>query len=164
MRNNIKRFRQEKFLLQRELASIIGVSKETISDWEVGDRDPTYSQQKALAVALKVPVHRLFPDWVPEPSAPKEVDTLVYYVGKGKQPKRYHVCTMNGLRQSARIKMGEKMIVRLKSVTDDGTTFVSGHVVQITPNWFRVKMDKSGYSTCVHYQAFLAENDVRRAN
>lgn len=157
MRNNIKRFRQERGLLQRELASIIGVSKEAISDWEVGDRNPSRDQQKAVSVALKVPLNRLFPDYSPE-----EPEKTVIG-GNGKFAKRVEVSTMNGLRQSARIRMGEKMIVKLANVSGEGSSFVPGTVVQITPNWFRVRLDKSGYSTCVHYQAFLSENDVRRA-
>lgn len=163
MRNNIKRFRQERGLLQRELASIIGVSKEAISDWEVGDRNPSRDQQKAVSVALKVPLNRLFPDYSPE-----EPEKTVIG-GNGKFAKRVEVSTMNGLRQSARIRMGEKMIVRLNvgqacgSGTDDGNVrFLRGKVVQIAPNWFRVQTDK-GWSTCVHYQAFLTESTVRRA-
>ena len=154
MRNNIKRFRQEKGLLQRELGAIIGVHKSVIGQWECGTRNPSPAQQKDLAIALDVsPITRMFPDFVPNsPTA------LV----QGMRSAR-DISTMGGLRQSADIKMGEKMMVKLSKITGEGGTYVPGTVVQITPNWFRVKIDKSGFSTCIHYQAFLTENDVRRA-
>ena len=151
MRNNIKRYRLEQGLLQRELAEILRVHKSILGMWEMGTRDPSPAQQIDIAVALECPVKTIFPDFVAaEP------------VRMNKGADRREISTMGGLRQTARISKGEKMLVRLANVAGEGSTFVPGTVVQITPSWFRVKLDKSGYSTCVHYQAFLTENDVRR--
>ena len=41
MKNNLKRFRQEKSISQDELASILGVSRQTINSIETGKFDPS---------------------------------------------------------------------------------------------------------------------------
>lgn len=151
MRNNIKRYRLEKGLLQRELGDAIGVHKAVISQWEQGTRAPSPAQQLDIAVVLEHSVKDIFPDHEPE--------TPVMVV---KHSDRRNISTMGALRKRANIRMGEKMAVRLTNVADYGTTFVPATVVQIRPDWFRVRTDNSGFSVCVHYQEFLSENDVRR--
>lgn len=155
MRNNIKGYRLAFGLNQRQLAEMIGVSQAAISQWEAGTLDPHPPQMQDLAIAFGVAIESVFPNYKPFTGA------------FNKQPRE--ISTMAGLRHSAHIKMGEDMIVRVNvgqahgSGTDDGgVRFLHGKVVQITPDWFRVKTDK-GWSTCVHYQAFLTETSVRRA-
>ena len=41
MKNNLKRFRQEKSISQDELAAILGVSRQTINSIETGKFDPS---------------------------------------------------------------------------------------------------------------------------
>ena len=41
MKNNLKRFRQEKSISQDELAAILGVSRQTINSIEIGKFDPS---------------------------------------------------------------------------------------------------------------------------
>lgn len=111
-------------------------------------------QMQDIAIAFSVAIESVFPDYKPSNGA------------FNKLPRE--ISTMAGLRQSARIKMGEDMIVRVNvgqahGPGDDGDVrFMHGKVVQITPSWFRVQTDK-GWSTCIHYQAFLTERSVRRA-
>lgn len=155
MRNYIKQYRLAFGLSQRELGETIGVSQAAISQWEAETLDPHPPQMQDLAIAFGVSIERVFPDYKPSNGA------------YNKHPR--YISTMAGLRQSAHIKMGEDMIVRISvgqahgSGKDDGDVkFLHGKVVQITPDYFRVQTDK-GWSTCVHYQAFLTERSVRRA-
>jgi len=41
LKNNLKRFRQEKSISQDELAAILGVSRQTINSIETGKFDPS---------------------------------------------------------------------------------------------------------------------------
>ena len=41
MKNNLKRYRQDKSISQDELASILGVSRQTINSIETGKFDPS---------------------------------------------------------------------------------------------------------------------------
>ena len=41
MKNNLKRYRQEKSISQDELAAILGVSRQTINSIETGKFDPS---------------------------------------------------------------------------------------------------------------------------
>lgn len=155
MRNKIKQYRLAFGLSQRKLAETIGVSQAAISQWEAGTSEPYPPQMQDLAIAFGVAIESVFPDYMPSCGA------------FNRQPR--NISTMTGLRHSARIKMGEDMIVRVNvgqargSGSDDGEVrFLRGKVVQVMPCWFRVQTEK-GWSICVHYQEFLTERTVRRA-
>jgi putative transcriptional regulator len=61
--------RQKAALNQSELAEILGVSKQTISNWEVGRKIPTLTipQTKALCKALGVTLDDLPDSFAPQP-------------------------------------------------------------------------------------------------
>lgn len=155
MRNKIKQYRLAFGLSQRKLAEMIGASQAAISQWEAGTSDPYPPQMQDLAIAFGVSIESVFPYYKPFKSAFE------------KKPR--NISTMDGLRHSAHIRMGEDMIVRVNvgqargSGTDDGEVrFLRGKVVQVMPCWFRVQTEK-GWSICVHYQEFLTDRTVRRA-
>lgn len=155
MRNYIAQYRLLMGISQKALADMLGVSQSMICRWEFERSDPTPPQMQDLAIAFGVSIEKVFPNYKPSTGA------------FNKQPR--DISTLAQLRHFAHIRIGEEMIVRLNvgqargSGTDDGNVrFLRGKVVQITPNWFRVQTDK-GWSTCVHYQAFLTESTVRRA-
>lgn len=153
MRNRIKHYRLLRGLQQKELAELVGVHPTAINAWELGRRDPSPAWQQDIAYALGVEkIEKVFPDWIPE----KPVQSV-----QGLYKER-EISSMGWLCRVANIKMGEKMLVKLSNVAGDGSTYCTGTVVEIQPSWFRVKLDKSGFSTCVHYQAFLKETGVRR--
>lgn len=57
--DQIKQARIEKGMTQIELAKALGVSKGTISRYELSSREPRYSQLCAIADALNIPVQQL---------------------------------------------------------------------------------------------------------
>jgi transcriptional regulator with XRE-family HTH domain len=58
--SRIKFLRNQKLITQRELAALIGVSKQAISHWEKEIRDPNPKQRKKLAEAFGISVEELF--------------------------------------------------------------------------------------------------------
>jgi len=52
----ISKIRSEKGLSQEELASLLGVTKQTISNYERGTRRPSYEALEAIADVLNVPI------------------------------------------------------------------------------------------------------------
>ncbi|MBI3974338.1 MAG: helix-turn-helix transcriptional regulator [Chloroflexi bacterium] len=63
---NLRHLRRMRFLTQRELAGKVGVSWQTISDWENGRNEPRVKHLKALCEALGVRPEELWaepPDW-----------------------------------------------------------------------------------------------------
>ena len=153
MRNHIKRLRIEKGLTQGELGQMVGMPSHFISRWELGTSDPSPALQQDIAIALGMTITRVFPDYVPY-VPPEDVD-------------RRRISTLESLRRAANVKVGDRMIIRIsggEKLPEDRYSvpiYTQGTVAQINPRWFRVVTDK-GYSTCVLYQAFLSENDVRR--
>lgn len=57
--NNLKRLRNRKNLKQEELAELMNVSRQTISGWETGRRQPDLDTLKRLAETLDVDIHVL---------------------------------------------------------------------------------------------------------
>ena len=51
---NIRKFREARGLLQRDLADRVGKNKNTISNWELGLRDPGADNLKKIAAALEI--------------------------------------------------------------------------------------------------------------
>ncbi|MFL2105270.1 helix-turn-helix transcriptional regulator [Desemzia sp. FAM 23991] len=60
LKNTIKQARKEKSLSQRELAEIIGVSRNTISSIETGQFNPTAKLALILSIALDKNFEELF--------------------------------------------------------------------------------------------------------
>ncbi|MFL2099789.1 helix-turn-helix transcriptional regulator [Desemzia sp. FAM 24101] len=60
LKNTIKQARKEKGLSQRELAEIVGVSRNTISSIETGQFNPTAKLALILCIALDKKFERLF--------------------------------------------------------------------------------------------------------
>ncbi|MGX7236483.1 helix-turn-helix transcriptional regulator [Enterococcus phoeniculicola] len=52
LKNNLKSFRTEKNLNQSQLASLVGVSRQTISNIETGEFTPSAKLALLLAIAL----------------------------------------------------------------------------------------------------------------
>lgn len=52
--------RIEKNLSQKELANIIGVTNQSISDYENGRVNPSYEVMKQISIELDAPVDELF--------------------------------------------------------------------------------------------------------
>ena len=50
--DNIKRLRKGRRMRQSELAEWVGVSKQTISSWEIGRTEPNLEKIEAICVAL----------------------------------------------------------------------------------------------------------------
>lgn len=51
----LRELRQSRFLEQRELAQLMGVSEASISNWETGKKRPRLSHIRKLAELLGVP-------------------------------------------------------------------------------------------------------------
>ena len=147
MRNNIKKIREELDITGRELVEKLGISPSTLTDWEKEKTEPSPSQQQDVAMALGVSMS----DVVPR-----------VRINVGMQGLKLATETYASLRELSRVRMGDRMLVRLANVADFGQTFVPGKVVQLTPYWFRVKLDKTGASTCYTYQEFMTDSSIRR--
>lgn len=61
--NNIKKYRKEAGLTQRELAEILDVAVGTIQQYELGKRQPRLEMINRIAGALGIGVRRLYPDF-----------------------------------------------------------------------------------------------------
>lgn len=57
--NNLKLLRQEEKLNQKQLATLVGVSQQCISEWENGKIEPTMSMLWKLADIFKISVDEL---------------------------------------------------------------------------------------------------------
>ena len=60
MNIKLKIKRMEKGLSQKELASIVGVTSQSISEYERGNTNPSYENMKKISKALDAPVQELF--------------------------------------------------------------------------------------------------------
>lgn len=60
LRNNLKSLRKKKNMSQSDLASLVGVSRNTISSIETGQYSPTAKLALVLCVALDVKFEELF--------------------------------------------------------------------------------------------------------
>jgi transcriptional regulator with XRE-family HTH domain len=147
MRNNIKKIREELGITGRELAEKLGISPSTLHSWERENTEPTPSQQQDVAMALGVSMSDAFPH---------------VRINVGRNGIKLAAETYASLRETSRVRMGDRMLVRLANVADFGQTFVPGKVVQLTPYWFRVELDKTGASVCYTYQEFMTDSSIRR--
>lgn len=57
--NNLKRLRKARNLKQEELAERLSVTRQTVSGWETGRRQPDLDTLKSLAEALDADIHEL---------------------------------------------------------------------------------------------------------
>lgn len=76
---NLKRLRSQRNLKQEDLAEQLSVTRQTVSGWETGRRQPDLDTLKKLAAALDVDVHE-----------------LIYGVKPGTYPmyqRKYVICT-----------------------------------------------------------------------
>lgn len=53
-RKTVREWRLSRFITQGELAEMVGVTLYTISNWEVGVKQPRFSNLRALAKALGI--------------------------------------------------------------------------------------------------------------
>ena len=60
LKNNLKRIRSEKNLSQKELAELLGVSRNTISSIETGQFSPTAKLSLILCICLEIKFEDLF--------------------------------------------------------------------------------------------------------
>lgn len=60
LKNNLKEIRTEKKLSQKELADIVGVSRNTISSIETGQYSPTAKLALTIAIALDKKFEEIF--------------------------------------------------------------------------------------------------------
>ena len=60
LKNRLKEVRAEKNLSQQELASMVGVSRNTISSLETGQYEPTAKLAYVLCIALDMKFEELF--------------------------------------------------------------------------------------------------------
>ena len=60
LKNNLKEIRTEKKLSQKDLADIVGVSRNTISSIETGQYQPTAKLALTLAIALDKKFEEIF--------------------------------------------------------------------------------------------------------
>lgn len=60
LRNNLKEVREQKNLTQKELADLVGVSRNTISSIETGQYNPNAKLALILTIALDVKFENLF--------------------------------------------------------------------------------------------------------
>lgn len=58
--NNISEFRKNKNLSQSELAELMNVNQNTISQWEIGIRSPNIESAIKLAEILETTVEKLY--------------------------------------------------------------------------------------------------------
>lgn len=58
----IKKFRNEKGITQKELASTLGVSYQMVQSWERGARNPKRETIEKIAAALGIPGYKLLPN------------------------------------------------------------------------------------------------------
>lgn len=56
---NILELRKKRGFSQEKLGEKIGVSRQTISNWELGETSPNYEQLKALSKLLNISVDKL---------------------------------------------------------------------------------------------------------
>ena len=60
LKDHIRQLREERSLLQKELAKKIGVSKATVSGWEQGVRSPNSTQRKKICALFGITESELF--------------------------------------------------------------------------------------------------------
>ncbi len=60
MIKSLKQIRKESSLSQTKLGSLVGVSQETISQYENGTRTPNFNTAKKIAKELRTPMDDIF--------------------------------------------------------------------------------------------------------
>lgn len=104
---NIRRFREARGLLQKDLADKIGKNKNTISNWELGLRDPGADNLKKIAAALEI--------------SPAE---LIGHNEQVRQDSTFEiVCT--DIAMLPDIRPGDRLIVNKASQPQDGDIIVA---------------------------------------
>ena len=68
--NKIRDLRKSRRLTQKELADAAGLSIDTISRYERGDREPRITEMGMIAKALGCPAKDILMDDVPDPTPP----------------------------------------------------------------------------------------------
>ena len=63
--NNIKKFRKKLKLSQDDIAKMMSVKQNTISQWETGERTPSVLQGMKLAEILETTVENLYKENIP---------------------------------------------------------------------------------------------------
>ena len=61
MRNNVRHYREQRYLTQGELGAMVGVQAQTIGNIENRKHQPRVKTIRKLAEALGIPVSELFP-------------------------------------------------------------------------------------------------------
>lgn len=149
MRNRIKQARTALGLTQRQLGALIGAGHARICAWERGTENPTSMQQQDLAIALGTSMGALFPAGDVSATPAKK--------------QKMEISTADGLRQSADVRVGQKMRRRMQLYGGAVESWRPCTVVETRSGWFRVTLDKSGICECFGYQAFLSDGAIKRA-
>lgn len=70
MSNNVRKYRERKYLTQGELAEKVGVTIQTIGNIENGRNKPLVKTMRKLAEKLGVSIEELFPEVLDEDEKP----------------------------------------------------------------------------------------------
>lgn len=93
---NIGRYRRERKLSQWELATLVGVARQTVSRWETGQCLPERKHLVTLTKLLKVPLHALFArPGAPAPMGP-EVEQAEMGIDEGDDADDAEVVAVAG--------------------------------------------------------------------
>ena len=104
---NIRRFREARGMLQKDLADKVGKNKNTISNWELGRRDPGADNLRLLAAALEI--------------SPSE---LIGHNETVKQDNRFEIIVTDDSMEPD-IKIGDRIKVLKTSRLNDGDIVVA---------------------------------------
>jgi transcriptional regulator with XRE-family HTH domain len=104
---NIRRFREARGLLQRDLGERVGKCAGTVSNWELGLRDPGADNIKLLAAALEI--------------SPSE---LIGHNDDVRQDSTFEVVCMDDS-MLPEIKPGDRLLVRKYTKPKDGDIVVA---------------------------------------
>lgn len=88
---NIKLFRKERGLTQKQLADMLGVAPNTITQYELGVSQPKIEQLQKIAEALHISVLSLFPngwDYLLEGNSPKDTAALSESLKEADQERK----------------------------------------------------------------------------
>lgn len=100
MGENIFKFRKDKKLSQEQLAEMVGVSRQTISNWELNETVPDANQLLALSKSLGVSVDKLLNNEIIE-----EVNGKINNENQGKTNGEKNYIALEKMRIENKIKM-----------------------------------------------------------
>ena len=112
--DNIRFFREARGLLQKELAEMVGKKPGTISNWELGLRDPGANNIKLLAAALEI--------------SPSE---LIGHNPSVRQDSTFEIVCTDGS-MLPEIRPGDRLVVSRTETPKDGDVVVAS--LRSTPN------------------------------